>query len=83
MVLDYDLAIRRLQAQLIKKGMDFKKALEAALGDGDTRTLAFTAPFGMRSHLPECRALTAPGLREIHGTAPSGCLLYTSPSPRD
>ena len=67
----YDFAIRSLQARLMKAGMDFKKALEVASEDADTRCLHFTTIFGMEANSAGCRALTAPGLREIYGNLPS------------
>lgn len=47
MVMDYDHAIRDLRRKLMKNGMDFKAALEAAMNDVDTRTLHFTAQCSM------------------------------------
>ena len=66
-----DFAIRSLQARLMKAGMDFKKSLEIACEDADTRCLHFTTIFGMEANSIGCRALTAPGLREIYGNLPS------------
>ena len=67
----YDFAIRSLQARLMKAGMDFKKALETASEDADTRFLHFTTIFGMEANSIGCKALTAPGLREVYGNLPS------------
>ena len=72
MVMDYDFAIRDLQTKLVKSGHDFKAALESAMNDSDTRTLHFTAQFSMKAHLPECRALSAPGLAEMLGITNRG-----------
>ena len=71
-VLQYDQAMRDLQARLMKGGMDFKAALEASMADSDTRTLHFTTAFGMEAHTAPCRALTAPGLNEIYANLPRG-----------
>ena len=70
-VRNYDQAIRELQAKLMKSGKDFKAALEAAMLDGDTRMLNFTTPFGMEAHTNECKALSAPALREIYSDLPN------------
>ena len=67
MVLNYDYAVRELQHKLMKNGVDFKTALERAMADPDTRTLHFTTPFSMEATGSECRALSAPGLRERFG----------------
>ena len=64
MVLNYEQAVRSLFTELMEAGLDFQAALERALGDDDTRALHFTAQFSMSSHTPECRALSAPCLRE-------------------
>ena len=40
------------------------------MADPDTRMLHFTTPFGMEAHTPLCKALSAPGLREIYGNLP-------------
>ena len=66
-VLAYELAVRELAVKLMKGKMNWKAAMEAAMADNDTRMLNFTQRFGMESHLPECRALTAPGLSERFG----------------
>ena len=71
-VLAYDFAIRTLQTKLMKGGMDFQKALETAMADGDTRTLPFTTAFSIEASTPPCRALTAPGLKEIYPNLASG-----------
>ena len=71
-VLQYDLAIRELQARLMKGGLDFKASLERAMADEDTRILHFTTAFGMEAHTAQCRALTAPGLNEIYGNLSRG-----------
>ena len=71
-VLQYDLAIRELQARLMKGGLDFKASLERAMADEDTRILHFTTAFGMEAHTAQCRALTAPGLNEIYGNLNRG-----------
>ena len=65
-VLAYDMAIRTLQARLMKGGLDFQKALETAMADNDTRTLHFTTAFSIEASTPLCRALSAPGLKEIY-----------------
>ena len=70
-VLVYDQAIRELAAKLMKGGRDFKSAMEAAMGDTDTRMLNFTTPFGMEAHTAECKALTAPALQEIYAKLPA------------
>ena len=41
------------------------------MADGDTRMLNFAQRFGMESHLPECKALSAPGLQERFGHLPT------------
>ena len=64
-VLQYDIAIREFQARLTKGGLDFKSSLEKAMSDEDTRILDFTTAFGMEVHTAQCRALIAPGLREL------------------
>ena len=71
-VMQYDQAIRELQAKLMKGGMDFKSALEKAMADEDTRILHFTTAFGMEAHTAPCRALTAPGLNEIYANINRG-----------
>ena len=70
-VLGYDQAIRDLQVRLIRQGFSFKPALESAMADTDTRTLFFTTGFGMDAHTPQCKALSAPGLREIYPSLPA------------
>ena len=40
------------------------------MADADTRTLNFTTPFSMEARTPECRAFSAPGLRERFGVNP-------------
>ena len=70
-VLAYELAVRELAVKLMKGKMGWKAAMEAAMADNDTRMLNFTQRFGMESHLPECRALTAPGLSERFGHIPT------------
>ena len=40
------------------------------MADPDTRTLHFTTPFSMEASSAECRALSAPGLRERFGVVP-------------
>ena len=75
MVCNYDFAVRELQHRLMKNGKDFKRALEEAMADADTRTLNFTTPFSMEANTPECRALSAPGLRERFGVNPKAAPL--------
>ena len=41
------------------------------MADTDTRTLFFTTGFGMDAHTPQCKALSAPGLREIYPSLPA------------
>ena len=66
MVLDYDFAIRERQAKLMNTGVDFQKALELAMADGDLKLQKFTGVFSVQVSSPECRALTAPGLSDIY-----------------
>ena len=40
------------------------------MADPDLRTLHLTTPFSMEAHTAECRALSAPGLRERFGVTP-------------
>ena len=70
MVCAYDLAMRELQAQLMKANVPYTQALSQAMADDDTRTLTFTTIFSMSAQLPECRALSAPGLSEIFANLP-------------
>ena len=70
-VLSYDSAIRELAARLMKSGRDYKSSLEMAMADNDTRTLHFTTPFSMEANTSLCRALSAPGLREIYPNLPA------------
>ena len=67
MVCNYDMAIRDLQAKLMKGGHDFKSALEKAMADSDTRILYFTTPFSMEANSAACQVLSAPGLSEKCG----------------
>mgnify|MGYP003333722578 CR=1 FL=1 len=71
-VLAYGMATRTLQTKLMKGGMDFQKALETAMADVDTRTLHFTTAFSIEASTPQCRALTAPGLKEIYPNLAAG-----------
>ena len=59
MVLNYDQAIRDLQARLMKSGLFSKPALEAAMADPDTRTLYFTTGFSMEAHTRACQTMSA------------------------
>ena len=52
--------------------MDFQKALETAMADTDTRTLHFTTAFSIEASTPLCRALSAPGLKEIYPMLATG-----------
>lgn len=72
-VLGYDLAIRKRIALLMNSGVDIQSAMGHATADPDIRQKQFTASVGVAINTPECRALSAPGLREAYDVpAPRG-----------
>ena len=66
-VLHYDHMIQRKMADLMNEGHDFLTALNAAKADGEIRAVHFISPVSRDINTPECRACSAPGLREAYG----------------
>lgn len=65
-VLGYDFAIRKMVALLMNSGVDIRTAFGQATADSEVRQTQFTASVGVAIGTAECRALSAPGLREAH-----------------
>ena len=70
-VIAYDLQIRKKQAEFMNASHDFKSALEAARNPDkegrEIRQVHFLSPVAISIASPECRACTAPGIRETFG----------------
>ena len=72
-VLGFDFAIRKKMALLMNSGIDIKTALGYATADPELRQTQFTSSVGVAINTSECRALSAPGLREAYALqAPGG-----------
>ena len=63
-VLIYDLAIRKEVAKLMNEGTDIKTAFRVACSDLEIKQVSFLANVSMEIRMSECRACTAPGLKE-------------------
>ena len=70
-VMHYDEKIRKKMSTLMNEGMDFQSALTAAQKHEETRTVHFISPVSRDINTPECRACSAPGLREAFGLNPT------------
>ena len=72
-VLGFDFAVRKKVALLMNSGIDIKAAFGYATADPELRQTQFTASVGVAINTAECRALSAPGLREAYALqAPGG-----------
>ena len=72
-VMGYDFAIRERVAELMVEGTDIDSAFEQAMKDEALKHTAFLCNFTLEHGSQRCRALSAPGFRDIHGfTAPEG-----------
>jgi hypothetical protein len=72
-VLHYDHMIQQKMADLMNEGHDFATALNAAKHNGEIRAVHFISPVSRDINNHECRACSAPGLREDYGgTSSSG-----------
>ena len=65
-VLGYDFAIRTRIALLMNSGVDILTAFGQATADPEVRQTQFTSSVGVAIGTAECRALSAPGLREAY-----------------
>ena len=70
-VMRYDKAVRTQMNNRMNKGQDIQAALEAALADDTLKQMNLMIPFSCDAHTPECRALTAPGLRAMYNMGPA------------
>lgn len=62
-VLGYDLPIRKICIEM-NRGHDIKSAFEHALAEAELREMHFTAAFMNGVNTEECKAFTAPGLKD-------------------
>ena len=71
-VMAYDQAIRESVASLMSEGKDMEAAFDLAMGNISLRQTAFLSNFNIENGSSRCRALSAPGFRDIHGSLPTG-----------
>ena len=66
-VLHHDRMIQKKMADLMNEGHHFLTALNAAKADGKIRVVHFISLVSRDINTPECRACSAPELREAYG----------------
>ena len=67
----YDLAMREEVAKLMSEGVDIDSAFDQAQKNDTLKHTAFLCYFTIESGSARCRALSAPGFKDIHGMAKS------------
>ena len=65
-VLSYDLEIRKKVAWHMNRGIDLRKSFKLATEDEKLQRTAFLNYVSLEIALGKCRAITAPGMREVH-----------------
>ena len=69
-VIRYEKAVRTQVVNRMNRGQDIQSAFEAALADDTLKSMNLTIPFTCDAGTPECRALSAPGLRAMYNMGP-------------
>ena len=66
-IIRYDKSVRGQIAERMNRGQDIKQVWEVSLAYKELKSLNLTVPFTCDADSSECRALSAPGLREAYG----------------
>ena len=82
-VMRYDKAVRTQVNNRMNRGQDIQAAWEAALADDTLKRMNLEIPFTCDANTPECRALTAPGLRAMYNMGPAPTFSRKRPSPSE
>ena len=69
-IIRYEKAVRTQVVNRMNRGQDIQSAFEAALADDTLKSMNLTVPFTCDAGTPECRALSAPGLRAMYNMGP-------------